>query len=168
MERERIAIGGELQRVEPEHPVAPISVTCQAVVVARDVVGDAVGDLRCVSDAFARSQRRVGAFGVPDVSREDPLPVLEQLHVPRLDSAPERELLPELRSDRELPVVRVRRVDRGSGRNLDPAMLGRTVGPKRILGRIGKNFRAYHLLVEVLIEPGLPQSERSRRGWAVS
>src|SRR5215203_3734341 len=89
-----------------------------------------------------RREGRRAAVRAPRVRGVEPLPVGLALEVPRLDTATvEGELLPQPRADGEGPGLRVRRIDRGAGRQGDPPPFCRAVCPERVLRCEGKMLR---------------------------
>ena len=137
---ERIAVGRKLKRAESEHGH-------RRAFVARAAIGfgwDRVRTRACSSDsgnAIGRREHRVGAGFVPDVRRIAPRAVLKAFDEARLHAVADRELLPQPGAARERPCVGLRGIDRCAGRQRDPAPLGRSVRPQRILGRKREHVR---------------------------
>ena len=120
----------QLDGGEPEHAADVAAVAGAAVLLRRRVVHRPVDVLLPV-----RREDGVGLVGVPD-ERAHPV-VLRAgavaLDEARLEQHPvQRELLPELRPDREHPVVHVGRVDLRARRQADPAPLRGAVGPELV------------------------------------
>src|SRR5690606_23165250 len=100
-------------------------------------------------------QARVAAVGVPGVRGKAPGAVGEPLDIASLDGLGEAELLPEPGARRELPRIRIRRIDARAGRQPEPAPLDRAVRPQRVLRRIRQ-----------LVGPDLPGARRIEPGFA--
>ena len=134
--RVRIAIGRQLQRVESQRSRPLRSVTRAAIAHRRNAVLPAGRDVGDTRQSVIRRQGGVRAFVVPVVARKHPAVARRTPDHARLDPfAVEVELLPEPRSHRKVPRVRIGRVDRGPRRQIHPALLGGAVGPQRVLRR---------------------------------
>ena len=134
--RQRVAVGGELQRGEAEDLGAARVVAGAALLARGDAVPLARRDLGHRGDALGGGQHRVALVLGPRVGGE--LPAIGRgLHQqPGLDlAAAELELLPEPRPDREVPVVQVAGVDGGAIGQPHPAALDGAVAPQRVLRR---------------------------------
>ena len=116
-----------------------LGVALAAIDVRRNVVLRAIRVHHTVADVVG-----IGAGVVPLVGGEDPIVGARAIAMnqPRLDDlAAYRELLPDARADRKVPVIHVRRIDLAAARNVDPAHFVGAVGPEGELGRILLNVR---------------------------
>src|SRR5688572_7784254 len=98
-------------------------VACEAVETRRDTA---------FWNAFLGRERGFGARVIPDVCRVPPRAAGEPLDHARFDAAVGAELLPRPSSAGKLPAIGIRLVDRGSGRQVQPAALRHAVGPEGI------------------------------------
>ncbi len=146
-----IAIGGQLEGVEPEDLRPPRVVTGLAVGRGRDAVTAAAANVGHRRDAFVRRAHGVRAVLVPLITGKHPSLRSGLPQEPRLDlAALEREFLPEPRADGKIPSTGVGDVDGASWRQKHPSSLAGAVAPERVLRR--ERARP--------VEPGLRQPLR--------
>lgn len=135
----RVTVIGQLQRRETQHLHSPSHVAGTAVHLGRNAMPLSRRHLNRSGHSVGRHEFSISLLVVPRVGGERPFTIAFPQH-PRFNfAAAERELLPELRAVRKLPVIGIRRVDRLVRRQIHPPPLLRTITPQRILRRKRSN-----------------------------